>query len=282
MITYKCNGGRLGENISFIYGIMRFCKINNISYNEIVVDYDYCNINLLKSGQPEYIFHDNEDMFYNIKNIFHRINNVSYFDNFKLIDICCKTDVAQLYNFYKFNNYKKSDNIMFYNWWSLDEYWMYRDKSFDYKLLNDICRPQHLVDKYLNMYKEVLTNSVGIHIRRGDFLALDDIDILNNDVKDKFNLYFKHKKLYSLNNLYKLIYDNSKYNNIIIFSDDIQWCKDNLNIKSNIYYMENNKPYEDLILMSLCSKLVPNPGSFFSKVANILNMYDKKNNCKNM
>jgi hypothetical protein len=41
--------------------------------------------------------------------------------------------------------------------------------------------------------------------------------------------------------------------NILIFSDDINWCKNNLLIKNkNIFFIEGNQDYIDLWLMSMC------------------------------
>ena len=56
MLTYECNGGRLGENISFIYGLFKFCKVNNIPYNNIIIDINYKNKPLTKLEKEEFVF----------------------------------------------------------------------------------------------------------------------------------------------------------------------------------------------------------------------------------
>jgi hypothetical protein len=39
----------------------------------------------------------------------------------------------------------------------------------------------------------------------------------------------------------------------LIFSDDIQWCKQNFPEMKNFVYIEGQKDYEDFLLMSLCN-----------------------------
>lgn len=274
MITYRSNGGRLGENISFIYGILRFCKINNISYDNIYIDKNYTNIPLLNNENKEYVFLENKEMFCNIWSIFKDYKlDIS---KFKHINLYCKSDLAQMYDFNKFYDLKK--NIIFSNWWSLNSYWVKKDLNFDYKLLNYICRPKKLVRKIINKYKNILNNSVAIHIRRGDYLAIRNKNILKTDIQKKFNFYFDDTKtILDINNIIDIIKKNISLNkNILIFSDDIEWCKSNLYFYKNVYFIENQKPYEDIILMSLCNEVIENPGSFFSLVAKILSMYNNE------
>ena len=45
--------------------------------------------------------------------------------------------------------------------------------------------------------------------------------------------------------------------NILIFSDDIDWCRDNFSCYRNVYF-PHGKAYEDMILMSLCDNVIVN------------------------
>ena len=100
------------------------------------------------------------------------------------------------------------------------------------------------LDKKYNFLKEE-KKTTSIHVRRGDYLKfpnhhpiqtlnyyLDSIDILKDDT-DLF----------------------------VIFSDDINWCKENLKL-DNIIYIENEKDYIELYLMSICTNHIISNSSF--------------------
>ena len=90
---------------------------------------------------------------------------------------------------------------------------------------------------YLTNKYKYLDNSFFIHIRRGDYL-----------IKNKLNLDKYYEKCI------KIIQE--KYNNCLfyIFSDDIEYCKycDLFKSINNIYYIENEDEVNSLYLMSLC------------------------------
>jgi hypothetical protein len=96
-------------------------------------------------------------------------------------------------------------------------------------------------------YKYILKNSISIHVRRGDYLS------------EEFKGLLKNKEYY-YNEIKKI--DNQKnITNILVFSDDIQWCKENI-IDKRIIYIEGQKDYEDLYLMSLCENNISSQSSF--------------------
>lgn len=47
----------------------------------------------------------------------------------------------------------------------------------------------------------------------------------------------------------------------VIFSDDIQWCKENLNLENSVY-IEEEKDYIELYLMSICNNNIISNSSF--------------------
>ncbi len=98
------------------------------------------------------------------------------------------------------------------------------------------------------------TNSISLHIRRCDY------------VKKK-----RYKNLYAKCTLdyYKrgVEYIEGKYNNptLFIFSDDINWVMENLNLPYESVYVSHNtgnKSYEDMRLMSLCKHNIIANSSF--------------------
>ena len=84
-----------------------------------------------------------------------------------------------------------------------------------------------------NKYIEI-KNGISIHVRRGDYL-----DSPNHHPAQSIEYY---------KNAISQFDENSKF---YIFSDDTEWCKQNLIIK-NSKIIESNNPYVDMYLMSLC------------------------------
>ena len=86
-----------------------------------------------------------------------------------------------------------------------------------------------------------LKNSIFIHVRRGDYLALS------------FYHYVQPISYYE--NAYKLLLEkNSNFDKIFILSDDFAWVKEQeffINLLNKEYYESNNE-LEALSLMSLC------------------------------
>lgn len=100
--------------------------------------------------------------------------------------------------------------------------------------------------KILNLIKK--SNSISIHIRRGDYINEPG---LGGMISKKYYIeaieYIKEK-----------IIDPVFY----VFSNDINWCKENLKIDFPIYYIDWNKgkeSFRDMQLMSLCKhNIIPN------------------------
>lgn len=90
------------------------------------------------------------------------------------------------------------------------------------------------LNKIYCRYKSILRNSVSLHVRRGDYLKYPEVyPILGVD-------YYT-----------KALEHIGKVDNILVFSDDIEWCKDNFSKK--FIFVENISDWESLYLMSLCS-----------------------------
>jgi hypothetical protein len=98
------------------------------------------------------------------------------------------------------------------------------------------------------------SNSVSIHIRRGDFLTSSGYyqfsGICTNEYYQKGIEYIKEKV------------DNPIF---FVFSDDLEWCKKNLLLDSVIFVDCNNgeNSWRDMYLMSLCKHNI-NANSTFS------------------
>jgi len=95
-------------------------------------------------------------------------------------------------------------------------------------------------------YSDILTkNATSIHVRRGDYLKFPDY-------------HFVQTLDYFMNGVEFL---KSHTDVFVVFSDDIQWCKDNFKM-DNVIFVENEKDYVELYLMSLCKHNVTSNSSF--------------------
>ena len=103
---------------------------------------------------------------------------------------------------------------------------------FDFKL-----------DKKYDFLEEKKTTS--IHVRRGDY-----VNQPNHHPVQTLNYY--------LDSIDMLKDDTDLF---IVFSDDINWCKENLKL-DNIIYIENEKDYIELYLMSICTNHIISNSSF--------------------
>jgi len=84
------------------------------------------------------------------------------------------------------------------------------------------------------------SESVSLHVRRGDYI--------NNSVYASCSLDYYQSAINHLS----MQFDSP---NFFIFSDDIDWVKENINLKHPHVYIDNNQgdqSYNDMRLMSLC------------------------------
>jgi|TARA_R110002012_G_scaffold14048_4_gene58930 hypothetical protein len=94
-------------------------------------------------------------------------------------------------------------------------------------------------------YKDVLkTKTVSLHVRRGDYVNLQN-----------------HHPLQPQEYYIKSLEEVGGFDSILVFSDDISWCKENL-ILPNAMYVEKQSDVCDLKLMSLCDNNIIANSSF--------------------
>jgi hypothetical protein len=98
-----------------------------------------------------------------------------------------------------------------------------------------------------NLSTIINSNSISIGVRRGDHVKLNSSS----------NLNYYHKAIEIIS---KEI-DNPFY---VIFSDDIDWCKENLIINHKHIFINANKtmPFEDMELMSKCKHNIISNSTF--------------------
>jgi hypothetical protein len=92
-------------------------------------------------------------------------------------------------------------------------------------------------NKLQRIYGNVLKNKTcSLHVRRGDYVHLNDYHPI---------LPFEYYK-----KAYDIIGEDFTY---LIFSNDIEYCKDKFEYIENKIFIENLEDYEDLYLMTLCN-----------------------------
>jgi hypothetical protein len=134
------------------------------------------------------------------------------------------------------------DDINYYlnGYWQSEKYFKENEAQIkkDFSYTTD--RMNDLIEKY-----DFENNSiVSIHIRRGDYVSGSDMYPLQSIE------YYK--------NGLEIIGD---YDSILVFSDDIDWCKNNLPFEKMLF-SENLSNVEDLTLMSKCKHNIIANSSF--------------------
>ena len=82
------------------------------------------------------------------------------------------------------------------------------------------------------------TNSVSLHVRRGDYLNLKNIGVLDVDYYTKAVEYIRK---------------NVENPTFYIFSDDLEWCKNSLGFLDDFIFVDRTQTeIGDLKLMSFC------------------------------
>ena len=113
-------------------------------------------------------------------------------------------------------------------------------------------------EKLKTLYPKIFgKNSVSIHVRRGDYLGISEIlPVIDKTYIDE-----------GLNQI-------GGYSHIFIFSNDKEWCKENLNYE-NSTVVEGLEDYEELWSISLCNHNIMSNSSF-SWWGSYLNLNENK------
>ena len=133
--------------------------------------------------------------------------------------------------------FKVDKDMYLFGYWNSYKYFedIYNEVIEDFRFKNEFDDKNKKIQEKIEK-----CNSVSIHVRRGDYL---DFDIYKN-ICDK-EYYEKAIKYISA---------RVERPAFFIFSNDIMWCKKNLEIKDATYIEGNNggNSYKDMQLMSLC------------------------------
>jgi hypothetical protein len=181
------------------------------------------NKELIFNYQNTYIVH---------KNIEHYTNNIFS----KLLFESTNQSYDNIYNEHSFDHNEIpyfGGSVYLDGYFQSEKYFSnYRDEVLNlFDFGNDV---KNLIQL---KYSDLITkNTCSIHVRRGDYLNHPDVHpTLTPDYYSQAISHFGDDVTF------------------LVFSDDINWCKENLySLTDKLVYIESNTDYQDLYLMSIC------------------------------
>jgi hypothetical protein len=155
-------------------------------------------------------------------NIKYRINN-NYGPSFN-----------QIVDNFHYNNIEFIGNLFMNGYWQSEKYFI-ENRNI---ILNEL-----QVATEFNIIPKNMVN-VSLHIRRGDYIEYNNIHPI--------------QPIGYYENAIQIV---GHYDNLFIFSDDMEWCRKNLKF-NNMIFVENRCDVEDIWLMSLCNHNIIANSSF--------------------
>lgn len=133
-------------------------------------------------------------------------------------------------------------------------------------LMEEFTPKYGILEHNKELYKEIeKTESVCVTIRRGDFVSVPE---------NRKNLYVCTPEYFE--NAIKLMQKKVPKAKFFVFSDDVEWCKNNMNFPKGTMYESGTDPvWEKLRLMYSCKHYIIS-NSTFSYWAQYLSRNDKK------
>lgn len=266
--------GRLGNQM-FQYATVRAFQIKNRPNDEILLDFSevyekdssgykeelsYFNISNVKYGKAKVSFSQRFAIFCMniVKSIVLVITGLNYNVRYNQMLYSFECSIQRLINrfglysfrlgYYEFKNTSKK-NLVFYGTFESSKYF---DDIKDV-LIEEFTPKYGIIEKNKKLYEMIeKTNSVCVTIRRGDFVT---------DPGFKKNLYVCDE-----NYFYKAIEymkKNVKNARFFVFSDDVEWCKKNMNFPKDTVYESGDDPvWEKLRLMYSCKHFIISNSTF--------------------
>lgn len=138
----------------------------------------------------------------------------------------------------------KSTNYNFHGYFQSEKYWAPYQESIRAALRFKKEFVDQLRRKFYLAFKK---RTIAISIRRGDYVDNPNYELL--------------PITYYITSLFEHFPDWRSYN-IIVFSDDIPYCKVHFDCVDNVFFAENNTAIEDICLMSQCDHFILSNSSF--------------------
>jgi hypothetical protein len=209
-----------------------------------------------RTGQQTLFSHSNHHLPLQGNRAINYKNNIFY-----KIDLTHEVNFLSNLIFYKEQNYSYSElpkeNDLFLHGYFQSEKYFSDCKEYIKNLFSETL----FVKDYIDVQYENLDEAISIHVRRGDYLKFPDTHPV-------CRLSYYEKAIETIGE------DRS----IFIFSDDIQWCKENFKFK-NMIFVENEPDYIDLFMISRCKHNIIANSSFSWWAAWLNRNEDKKVIC---
>jgi hypothetical protein len=146
-------------------------------------------------------------------------------------------DASEIQSYYNepnfsFNELPYKENMNLHGYFQSEKY---------FKDCKDLIRyyfepSSEISNKLQEKYSEYLNvNTCSIHIRR--------LDYLTSRIHNVCDLDYYNRSIDKINSIVKI-------DHFLVFSDDIQWCKENFS--EDYIYVNNDEDMEDLFLISMC------------------------------
>lgn len=149
---------------------------------------------------------------------------------------------------YQNDFYNVSKNTLIKGFWQSEKYFV----KFEEQIRKDfVIKAELLSGTEEWMSKIIKSNSVSIHVRRGDYVT----NFNSNNFHGICSLDYYEKAVH-------LISSSNLNVELFVFSDDIEWCKLNMKFKQPTFFIETNSSYQDLFLMQNCKHNVIANSSF--------------------
>ena len=154
--------------------------------------------------------------------------------------------------YYQKSAIKFYEDAMIYDDGYMCGYWQ-SEKYFDMikNEVKNIYNFPDIIDERNKSMESIIrrTNSVSVHVRRGDYIGLDDFNVIPE-------LYY----LDAVNYIKGKVTDPYFF----VFSNDIEWCKRNIVVNNAMFidYNKGKESFRDMQLMSLCKHHIIANSSF--------------------
>lgn len=128
----------------------------------------------------------------------------------------------------------------------------FQSERYFKEVKNEILNMLPSVTRTVISEKIKLSNSVSLHIRRGDYASVERINKVHGLLSLQYYYSAVQYMIEQLGNVH-----------VFIFSDDVEWVKENLMLQVDFSYVNNNRDDNtDIILMSLCKHNIIANSSF--------------------